>query len=535
MTKHQSSILKQVLNVAFATLLSRVLGLFRVVFESMTLGGGVLASAWQLAFMIPNMFRRLLGEGALGSALIPVLIHTEEKEGLAKMREDLSVVFAVLGGILALIVVVFSLVSMYLASRVSTAYWQIALRILPVLMPYAFLICFSGVIGAVLNSRKVFFLPALMAVLLNIFLISGLAVGFLANTGKLSVLPDFADWLRNGKQLLDFLASLVLVSGIIQLGLSLILLKKVGIFPVLRKSVFRDLSVLRELWKLVLPGLIGGAALQVSFLADRVLASWLGPQAVPALVYTDRLIDLPIGLLAIGIGSVLMTNMARSAAQGNNNEVSNDLSFGLRLIWFCCIPMAFFVVVFREPVLRLLLCRGNFTEADLQEAAQATLFLGMGLPFFCSLKAILPVFYAWKQVNKVLKVSILCILANIVMNLILMWPLKQGGIALATVLSSVLNNTLLLILLARAGLDLPVARWIGSFLRAVLAAGIAGTAGFLLQMYALKDYCSVQTGLMWVLPVLLLVFSGVYIAVHLASGGRESMEFFHLLRQRSKR
>ena len=136
--------------------------------------------------------------------------------------------------------------------------------------------------------------------------------------------------------------------------------------------------------------------------------------------------------------------------------------------------MAFFVVVFREPVLRLLLCRGNFTESDLQEAAQATLFLGMGLPFFCSLKAILPVFYAWKQVNKVLKVSILCILANIVMNLILMWPLKQGGIALATVLSSILNNTLLLILLAKAGLDLPVSSWVRSFLRAVLAASIAG-------------------------------------------------------------
>ena len=96
MTKHQSSILKHVLNVAFATLLSRVLGLFRVIFESMTLGGSTLASAWQLAFMIPNMFRRLLGEGALGSALIPVLIHTEEKEGIRKMREDLTVVFAVL-------------------------------------------------------------------------------------------------------------------------------------------------------------------------------------------------------------------------------------------------------------------------------------------------------------------------------------------------------------------------------------------------------------------------------------------------------
>ena len=144
-------------------------------------------------------------------------------------------------------------------------------------------------------------------------------------------------------------------------------------------------------------------------------------------------------------------------------------------------------------------------------------------------------FYAWRQVNKVLKVSILCILGNIVMNLILMWPLKQGGIALATVLSSMLNNALLLMLLAKAGLDLPVYRWLGSFLRAVLAAGVAGGAGFLLQMCVFKEYCLAQTGLIWVLPVLALVFGGVYIVVHLACGGRESVEFFHLLRQRNKK
>ena len=535
MTKHQSSIIKKTFSVAGATLLSRVLGLVRVSLESMMLGGGVLAGGWHLAFMIPNMFRRLFGEGALAAALIPMLVHTEEKKGLAKMREELSVVFSVLGGILALIVVVLSLVAMYLAPLVSAEDWRIALQVLPVLMPYAFLICFSGVIGAVLNSRGVFFLPALMAVLLNIFLISGLAVGFLANAGMLSVFPDFADWLRNGEQLLDFLASLVLVSGVIQFGLSLLLLKTNGVFPVLRKSVFRDLSVLRELWKLVLPGVCGAAALQASFLVDRVLASWIGPQAVPALAYTDRLIDLPIGLLAFSIGSVLSANMARSAAQGNNDEVCRDLVFGLRLIWFCCIPMAFFMVVFREPLLRLLLFRGNYTAADLQEAAQATLFLGMGSPFFCSLKAILPVFYAWKQVSKVLKVSIFCILANIVMNLILMWPLKQGGIALATVLSSVLNNTLLLILLAKAGLNLPVRHLAWSFIRALLAAVCAVSAAGLVMTWILSKFCPSQAGWLWVLPILALVFGGIYIAVHLAGGGRETVEFFHLLRQRSKR
>ena len=168
---HRGSILKQSLNVAFATFLSRILGLFRVMFESMVLGGGTVASAWQLAFMIPNSFRRILGEGALGTALIPVLVQTEEREGREKVRADLSVVFAVLGILLAAIVIACSLGAIWLVPHVEAEYWKLALKILPLLMPYALLICFSGVVGAVLNSRKEFFLPALGAVLLNVFLI----------------------------------------------------------------------------------------------------------------------------------------------------------------------------------------------------------------------------------------------------------------------------------------------------------------------------------------------------------------------------
>ncbi len=518
------SILKPTMNVAFATFLSRILGLFRVMFESMVLGGGAVASGWQLAFMIPNMFRRLFGEGALGTALIPVLVHTEEKEGLGRVRADLAVVFAALGCILAFIVILCSAGAMLIAPHVHILHWKIALNLLPLLMPYTILICFAGVIGAVLNSRKEFFLPALGAVLLNIFLIAGLAAGY-----WVQIRENWDQWIA----FLDVLAYLVLASGAVQLGLLLLLLKIRGVFPAFRKESFKHLQVLPELWHLVLPGMIGGAALQLSFLADRLLAAYLGPQAVPALTYTDRLIDLPIGLFAVGMGSVLMANMSRSAAKQDFDSMREDLEYGLDLVWFCCIPIAIYLVLFREPLLRLLLFRGNFTLQDLHETAWATLFLGMGLPFFCSMKVILPAFYARKQVFWPLKVSILCIVANFLMNLALMWPLRQGGLALATVLSSLMNNSLLLAILYREGIRIDLVRLGKNLGRAVFSGAIAGTSSLLLPVCA-RCFGLRTGGITLTLILTGILFGLAYLGIHWLCGGRDLQAFLLLLRRRKK-
>ena len=169
MSQDRRKLLSSSAGVAFVTLISRILGLLRVFFEAMVLGGGAFASAWQLAFMVPNLFRRLLGEGALGTALIPLLIHIEEKEGPSQVRRDMMMIFGILGCILALIVLLIGGGAYLMRPFVESDYARIALGLLPILMPYAFFICFSGVIGSILNTRGVFVLPALGAVLLNVF------------------------------------------------------------------------------------------------------------------------------------------------------------------------------------------------------------------------------------------------------------------------------------------------------------------------------------------------------------------------------
>ena len=163
--------LKSSFAVAGATFASRLCGLLRVRLESAILGGGALASAWFLAFMIPNLFRRLLGEGALGTALVPLIAEIEEHDGIPEVRRKLATVLTALGTLLALIVVLFSLAALLSGQLIEwygNADWRsdrytMMLKLLPLLMPYAFFICLTGVIGAVLNYAKIFFLPALTA------------------------------------------------------------------------------------------------------------------------------------------------------------------------------------------------------------------------------------------------------------------------------------------------------------------------------------------------------------------------------------
>lgn len=523
MSSRQNRMLKSSAGPAAATLASRLLGLARTMLEAAVLGGGVYASGWSIAFMIPNLFRRLLGEGALGTALIPIITHTEQDEGPEKVRRDLAVVFAALSAVLAAVVIAVSLLALLLRPFIASAQWRLALHLLPYLMPYALFICLVGIAGSILNSRKVFFLPALGALLLNVFLIGGLLAG------KFLLKPQHSETFT---AFLEKQALLVLLSGFLQLLLMLLLLRRYSAFPIFAGLRGQSVKVLKELWRLVLPGMIGAAALQVSFVVDILLASTRGEMAVPSLNNTARIIDLPIGIFAISFGTVLMSSMSRSAARRDHDRIARDLVFGLRHVCFACVPMAVFLMVFREPVMRLTFLRGNFTPEQLQETMYVALFYGAGIPAFCALKVILPAFHARKEMRKPLIISLIAILTNIVLNLILMWPLRQGGIALATVLSSVLSNTLLLLALRRDGFRFelgPVAR---TFTRSLLAAALGALIFFGYPQLRRRFELPVVDDLA-ALGVSLALFSLAYLAASRLLGGREFGELLTIFRNRT--
>ena len=174
-SENKRSILRGSFGSAAATLLSRVLGLLRVILEARVLGGSALASVWTMAFTIPNMFRRLLGEGALSQALIPMLAHAEAEKGLSEVRKQLACVLSVLTVLLIVISVITGIVGILIGSCSSKEYIRDAMYLLPWLMPYAVFICLVGVMTAIVNTRRVFFLASLNALILNVIMILLLA------------------------------------------------------------------------------------------------------------------------------------------------------------------------------------------------------------------------------------------------------------------------------------------------------------------------------------------------------------------------
>lgn len=521
-------LLKNSFGVSLATLASRILGLLRVRLEAVSLGGGTTASIWFLTLMIPNMLRRLLGEGALGTALTPIIAGTERESGIPAARRELAQILTVLGALLALIVVIVSTGALLLgkyhalfgsaflsSERVVGVY-----EYLPLIMPYAFFICLTGVIGAVLNYAGIFVRPALTALLFNICMIAGLSAG---------VLFDLSPG-----HLITGLAVLTPVAGMVQFLLMLWMLQSCGRFPVFSRETFRSFAVTGKVFKLALPALLGYGVLQFSFVIDRTLALYLGDQAVPALTYVDRIVDLPIGLFAVSLGAVLMASMTHAATEKNWDEMLEQLNFSMRHVWFFCSPMAAAVLFFHIEILRVLCLGGRYTLNDLDATRMVAVFYGLGIPFFCSLKVILPAFYSRKDMKRPFYVSLAAICVNITLNLILMFPLKQGGLALATVIASGVNNTVLLILLKKDGFPL-YRRTFFSAVRSVIISLLAGGCVRLFLPVMKKLFRTSYWS-----DCLLLLFTGicfgmVFLILAWLSKAPELKEFFSILRRKRKK
>ena len=522
------NLLKNTFGVSLATLASRICGLLRVKLEALAIGGGLTATIWFTALLIPNLFRRLLGEGALGTALIPVVAQEERENGIPEVRKVLAQVLCVLGAVLALIVTVVSLGAILLqtdplgidSAFLASARVQGVCKLLPLIMPYAFFICLTGVIGAVLNYAGIFVRPALTAVLFNLCMILGLLIGFFSGFSP--------------ESLLILLALLTPAAGAVQLLLMLWMLKECGRFPDFCRSAFASFAVTWKVLKLASPGMMAYGVLQISFVIDRTLALYLGDQAVPALTYVDRLIDLPIGLFAVSLGTVLMASMTRAAADKDWQEMNEQLNLSMRHVWFVCSPMAAMVIFFHAEILSVLCLGGRYTGDDLDAARLVAIFYGMGIPLFCSMKVLLPAFYSRQDMKRPFYVSLVAISVNIILNLILMIPLKQGGLALATVCSSCVNNSCLLYLLAKDGFSLRRGT-LFSAVRSVMTALIPAIPIWFAVPHFSTLFPATFTAHLLVLTVVAVVYGCGFFLLAWLFKVPELRELFTILRRRKKK
>jgi putative peptidoglycan lipid II flippase len=436
-----SQMLKSSGSMAAATLTSRLLGMVREMVYARFMGDGWVAGAFQFAFTIPNLFRRLLGEGALTAAFIPLFKEKEKTHGEIEMWRAAN---AVISGLVIAASIVVALVllgiSLALAVHQFETKTELMLQLLRVMFPYMLLVCLAAAFMGMLNARGHFFIPAMGATMLNVVMIA--SVLWLAPKMGL----DFSKAERLPHQIFA-LAIGVLAAGVAQAAFQLPTLWRDG-FRYRWVSPWQNETVRLVVTRMV-PGTIGVAAFQLNVTLVLAIAFWVNPQIVASFNYAVRLMELPQGMFGISLATYLLPTLSGLAAEKNFPEFRATLRHGVGTLIFLNLIAAILLVVLAEPIVRLLFERGAFTAASTGRAALALMCLAPGLVAFSTVNVLARAFFALGDTKTPMKISIVCLTLNFILAAMLVVPLRQGGLGLANTATSVCNVWLLLYALRR--------------------------------------------------------------------------------------
>ncbi len=437
------------------TLASRILGMVRDMVCAAVFGSGYVWDAFIYAFTFPNFLRRVLGEGALSSVFIPVYTDTLNKKGRVAadhLANDMMTLVMLAVGTLVVIVVGVLFIS--LETFALNPKTILTVKLSMILFPYILFLAQYGMAMAVLNCRGHFLTPSLGPVIFNvIWIISAVFI---------------SPWVaKNPEQQAIILAVCLLVGGLVQFLIQLIPLKKYG-FRVRFVVDLKDDAV-KKILHLFLPATMGFGIMQVNILFDRTLAAWLGEGANSSLWYSNRLIQFPIGLVPIAMGTALLPQLSEQLTAERLDDARRSISFSLRMVLMLVIPASVGLVAFRIPIIKMLFEHGAFDEASTLRCARTLVAYSFGLFAYSGSNLLVSSFYALKDTKTPVKVASYCVLFDIVLNLILMFPLKEVGLALSTSLSGILNFSLLIYLLSRKRLRLDEKEIVITCIKSLLA------------------------------------------------------------------
>lgn len=452
----KSSKLKSTGVVGGCTMLSRVLGLVRDIVIAHFVGASASADAFFVAFKIPNFLRRLFAEGAFAQAFVPVLSEYQGKRDQAAIKSLVDHVSGTLGLTLVMLtaigIVAAPLLTMLFAPGFVQFEEKMALTsdLLRLTFPYLLLISLVAFAGSVLNSYGRFAVPAFTPVFLNLSLI-GCAL-------------FMAPLLDNPVMALGWG---VLIAGAVQLLFQLPFLARLHLLP--RPRVDRKHEGVRQIIKLMIPALFGVSVSQINLLLDTVLASFLQTGSVSWLYYSDRLVELPLGIFGIAIATVILPSLSRQHVSESSEKFRATLDWALKLVCLLAVPAALALFVLAEPLIMTLFQYGAMTANDVTMAAMSLRAYSVGLLAFMLIKVLAPGYYSRQDTRTPVKIGMWAMAANMVLNLILIWPLQHAGLALATSISAFMNAGLLFAGLYRLGVYRPLAGWGVLGLRLLLA------------------------------------------------------------------
>lgn len=454
--------------VSAMTGVSRVFGLVREVVMAGFFGTSTLQSAFVIAFRIPNLFRRLFGEGALGAAFIPVFAEIERTEGRERAQRFVARILGLMVCALGLLVGLGVAVSFGVERWCGEASrWSEAMPLMRIMLPYALLICMAAILSAILNVHDRFAIPSLTPVVLNV-------VWIVALLGVCPFLPETGYW-RIGAVCWG-----ILLAGFAQIVFQLPELRRVGYRFSLSFRGWRTSPYIRQVLLQMGPASFGIALAQINICMDGWLAFYGATWAPSALEYADRIIYLPLGLFGTAFATVLLPTYSRQAAQGDLAELTATMARALRSLLLVMAPMALGLVALATPAVALIYQRGAFGDDSVLWTARAVAAYAPGLLVFSANKAIVPAFYARKDLRTPVRVATCCIFGNFALNLLSVLLLPEGwrhvGIALSTVVNSLANTLILLLLLYRQRLAPALRPLLATLCRTLLAAGVMALA-----------------------------------------------------------
>ena len=431
------SLVKSTSAVAGMTMISRVFGFIRDMVTAHIFGAGLFSDAFFVAFRIPNFMRRLFAEGSFSQAFVPVLSEFQKNKTPEEIKSFINSMSGTLGAVL-LIVTFFGILLAPLIIRLfapgyapDSERYSLAVMMLRITFPYLFLISLTAFAGAILNTYSRFWVAAFTPVFLNISMIA--TAIFLAPHLHIPIVA---------------LAWGVFIAGIVQLLFQIPFLRRLGLLP--RPKVdFKNTGVVTVL-KLMLPALFGVSVSQINLLMDTLFASFLMIGSVSWLYFSDRLMEFPLGVIGVAISTVVLPHLSRPHATKSARAYSLTLDWALRCVLLVGLPAAVVLAVLSGPLLSALLQYGHFDAHSVLMARQSLSAFAIGIAPFMIIKILAAGFYAKQNMRTPVRIGVIAMVANMIFNCILIWPLKHAGIALATSLSALLNMGLLYYYLRKA-------------------------------------------------------------------------------------
>ncbi|MEA1965043.1 MAG: murein biosynthesis integral membrane protein MurJ [Candidatus Aerophobetes bacterium] len=451
--------------VGLGTLLSRILGLVRLQVIAYIFGYSEATDAFWVGFTIPNLFRSLLAEGALSAAFIPVLSEWLSKKGEDETRKLVNNVFTLLILILLATTAAGILLAPYyipylaFGFRENPSQMSLAIRMTQFMFPFLIFISLAALVMAVLNCKEHFTAPAFAPLMFNIAII----LFSLALTPKYGIYS---------------LALGVVVGGGMQLLFQVPSLLKEGFAYRLFLS-FKDPG-LHKIAKLMVPALFGGITLQINIIINRIFASTLSAGSISSLQYAMRLIQFPLGLFAIALSTAIFPTLSTLAAKEKMQKLRENISLGIRMVLLVLLPSSMGLIMIREPLISLLFQHGLFLVKDTLMTSQALFYYSLGLFAMGEVMIITRAFYSLQDIVTPVIISVIILGLNALLNFLLISPLKQGGLALATSISMMVNMFILLFLLRKRLKRIGGKKILHSFLKIILITVIMGMGIFLL-------------------------------------------------------